>query len=101
MKRLLMITAAGMLMTGGLFAGNIARREARQQGRIAQGVRSGSLTRGETRSIERRERGLAREVRRDRLSGGGLSGAERARITRQQNRLSNRIDVLKHNGRTR
>lgn len=101
MKKMLMMGAAGMLMAGGLFAQNIPGREYRQQDRIGQGVRSGSLTRGETRYLENREHALAREIRHDRYTGGGLSCAERERIARQQNRLSHDIYALKHNPRGR
>jgi len=101
MKMIMKLTVAGILMTGGLFAQTIAGRELRQQERIGQGVRSGELTRGETRSLERRERSVAREVRRDRRSGGGLSAAERQHIAARQDRISHAIYRDKHNGRVR
>jgi hypothetical protein len=98
-----MKTAIALMMMFGIAASaqTIRQRQYNQQSRIVQGVRSGSLTRGETAHIERREAALAREVRRDRIDGGGLSYAERVKINRQQNALSNRIYGLKHNGRTR
>jgi hypothetical protein len=79
----------------------VDRREANQQGRIAQGAGSGQLTPGETARLERREARIHREVRRERaLNGGTLTPAERARVNRQQNRLSRRIYRAKHNART-
>ncbi len=82
-------------------AGPIVNRQINQQERIAQGVRSGSLTAGETARIEHREAALNREIRHDRRTGGGLSAAERMKINHQQNVLSNQIYGLKHNGRVR
>ena len=76
-------------------------RQWNQQSRIGQGVRSGSLTRGETAYLERREAALHREIRRDRIDGGRLTARERVKIDRQQDRLSNRIYGLKHNNRYR
>ena len=72
-----------------------------QQRRIAQGAASGQLTRPETRRLERQKAALQREIVRDSISGGRLGPAERARIGRQENRLSGEIYALKHNGRTR
>lgn len=98
-------TALGIAIAAALFAGSAAaqtdqptirQRQRRQQARIAQGVKSGQLTPHETAKLERKEAALNREVRRDRLSGGGLSTAERAKINRQQNRLSRQIDRQKH-----
>lgn len=81
--------------------GEVAARERMQQQRIGQGIKSGSLTAGEASRLEGNEARLNREVRRDRISGGGLSPAERAKINAQQNGMSKRIYAKKHNGRTR
>lgn len=79
------------------FAGEVDRREARQQGRIAEGVESGELTPRETARLERKEARIQREVRRDRAANGGtLTPAERASINRQQNRVSRQIYRQKH-----
>jgi hypothetical protein len=101
-----MKTTIIIIMTLGaasLFAAppTVRGRQVNQQARIAQGVRSGSLTRGETARIETREARVARSIRRDRIDGGGLSAFERAKIQGQQNALSNQIYDLKHNGRVR
>lgn len=82
-------------------AGPIVQRQTNQQARIAQGVRTGALTRVETSYIERRENQLAREIRRDRIDGGGLTPLERTRIDAKQDSLSRQIYGLKHNGRVR
>lgn len=83
-------------------AAEVDNREANQQARIAQGVRSGQLTPGETSHLENREARINREVARDRAANGGhLTGAERARVNRQEDRTSGAIYRDKHNGRVR
>lgn len=88
------------VIAAGMYAG-IHDREVQQQRRIAQGVHSGSLTRGETARLEARERSLHREIRRDRIDGGGLSVAERAKIHQRQDRLSREIWRQKHDRQRR
>jgi hypothetical protein len=73
------------------------RRE-NQQDRIANGVQSGQLTAGETKSLESREANVNREIRDDRQANGGkLTQQERQQVNGQQNRLSNSIYADKHN----
>jgi hypothetical protein len=56
------------------------------------------LTPGETANLENKERGLNGEIKADRTANGGsLTAAERARINRQQNGLSNQVYRDKHN----
>ena len=74
-----------------------ARRE-NQQDRIAQGIRSGSLTPKETANLERQQNGIARQVAKDRAgNGGALTGAQKVQVNRRLNRASNRIARKKHN----
>lgn len=81
-------------------AGEVDRRERRQQARIAQGVKSGELTPAETARLERREGRIQREVARDRAANGGkLTPAERRQVNRQQNRVSRAIYADKHNAK--
>jgi hypothetical protein len=76
----------------------VNQRRENQQDRIANGVESGQLTAGETKSIEGREANLNREIRDDRQADGGkLTSQEHQQINAQQNRLSNRIYDDKHN----
>jgi len=80
-------------------APGINQRKENQQDRIANGVGSGQLTAGETRNLEKREAGLnAEENRMEKRDDGNLTAADKARLTRQQNRLSGRIYRDKHNG---
>ena len=81
---------------------NINQRRVYQQRRIANGVRSGELTRRETRSLERGERRINREERGMRAQDHGrLTRVDRRIIHRQQNRESRRIYRDRHNGRVR
>ena len=76
----------------------IAARKENQQDRIAQGVKSGSLTAGETTHLEKRESNLNKEVRADRkANGGNLTNNQKAQVNRQQNRISRNIYNDKHN----
>jgi hypothetical protein len=97
----LAVVAATLTMASPALAGRIVRREVNQQARIAQGVRSGELTAAETARLEAREAILNREIRRDRVDGGGLSTHERAKIERQQDRLSRSIYRQKHDAQDR
>ena len=87
-------------MITSLGAQEIQQRKENQQDRIAQGVKSGELTAGETANLERKEARVNREIHRDRAKNGGtLTPKERRRINRQQNRLSRQIYRDKHNAR--
>ena len=93
-------------LTGAAFAQatgqSIHNRKYDQQGRIAQGVRSGELTRGETRNLESRERSVNREEHAMRRSDGGhLTRADKAALTRRQNNISRSISRDKHNAAVR
>jgi len=80
--------------------GEIGQRRENQQDRIAQGVKSGQLTAGETARLENQQQGINREGRADRQANGGhLTGADRRAINQSQNRASRNIYAKKHNGR--
>ncbi len=100
MKTILVTAFAASLLAVGAFAqkSEVGRRAERQQDRIAQGVKSGSLKPGETAHLESREAGIHREVRADRATNGGkLSPHERRAVNRQQNHVSRQIYRDKHN----
>jgi hypothetical protein len=79
----------------------VGQRQENQQDRIAQGVKSGQLTAGETAKIENQERGINQQVRADRAANGGkLTAGEKKKINREQNRESRNIYRKKHNART-
>ena len=79
----------------------VGQRKENQQDRIAQGVKSGQLTAGETANLETKEAAINGETRADRAANGGkLTAAEKAQINRQQNGLSKQIYQDKHNANT-
>jgi hypothetical protein len=95
---LTMIGAALLLGTANAQDNRIPQRKENQQDRIAQGVKSGSLTPHETANLENKEAGLNKEIRNDRKqNGGNLTNKEKAQVNRQQNRLSKDIYKDKHN----
>ena len=91
-------------MAAPLFAGdrtpNLDQREANKRQRISQGVRSGELTRPETRRLVRGEVRLHRNERIAK-SDGTVTAAERARLQAEANRMSGRIYRQKHDPQTR
>lgn len=83
-------------------APTINQRKGNQQARIAQGVHSGQLTAGETRRLEGREASINHEEHAMRRADNGhLTRADRATLTRRQNRTSRAIYRDKHNARVR
>jgi hypothetical protein len=76
-------------------------REANQQARIGNGVKSGQLTARETSNLENRQAHINNEVHNDRAANGGkLTPQERAQVNHQQNNASKQIYDDKHNART-
>jgi len=79
----------------------IEQRKENQQDRIAEGVKSGQLTPGETANLEKKEAAINKETRADRAANGGkLTPAEKAQVTNQQNQVSKQIYRDKHNANT-
>ena len=74
----------------------IDRREHRQERRIAQGVRSGELTRHEARNLRRSERSIRTEKRMA-MADGRVTPAERRHLRHKENRVSRHIYRAKHN----
>lgn len=122
MKQLLFgITAAAMMLSGAFAQtapatapatsgataakpakkGPIAQRKANQQKRIAEGVKSGQLTPGETAKLEHKEAALNKHVAKERAANGGkLTPAEKKHVARKQAKLSKEISKDKHNAAT-
>jgi hypothetical protein len=79
----------------------VGQRRENQQDRIANGIKSGQLTAGETSKLENQQRGINRQVRADRAANGGkLTNGEKKQVNREQNRASRNIYNKKHNART-
>lgn len=77
MKTFLLLVTIAAGIAG---AHSIPERQQNQKLRIAQGVRSGELTRAEAARLASEQRAIARQVRRDRVDGGGFTAKER-RVT--------------------
>jgi hypothetical protein len=78
--------------------GEIGQRRQDQQDRIAQGVKSGQLTAGETAKLENQQQGVNKEISGDRQANGGkLTGLDKKTINQSQNNASKNIYAKKHN----
>jgi hypothetical protein len=92
-----------MLSTAVIFAplvaqaGPIQNRINRQEQRIYQGVRSGSISPQEYRRLERREDRIEAARLRSIRSGGRLTTAEKDRLNYRLNRTSESIYRARHN----
>ena len=76
-------------------------REANQDQRIANGLRSGQMTSGEAARAEHTQSNIDQQVHNDREANGGkLTGQERQQINGEQNAASRQIYNEKHNGNT-
>ena len=79
----------------------VGQRRENQQDRIAQGIKSGQLSAGETAKLENQQRGINQQVAADRAANGGkLTSGEKKQINKEQNTASKNIYNKKHNGRT-
>jgi hypothetical protein len=80
---------------------SIAQRKENQQDRIANGVKSGQLTAGETANLEKKEAAINKETAADRAANGGkLTSAEKTQVNKQQNQVSKQVYADKHNANT-
>jgi hypothetical protein len=102
------LVATVALAPAALFAQTVApdptinRRKVDQQDRIAQGVKSGQLTAGETSRLEHQEAGVNKEERGMKAQDNGhLTFQDRKTLTHQQNVESRRIYRDKHNAAKR
>lgn len=105
MKKLFSLTLSVVFVLGlgvAAFAHTpyIDRREHREQQRIRQGVRSGELTRGETRRLEM-EQARIRGYEWYAKSDGHVSRTERRRLDHMLDRSSRDIYRQKHDGQER
>lgn len=80
---------------------NPNNREANQDQRISNGLRSGQMTSGEAARAERTQSDIDQQVHKDREANGGtLTGQERQQINSEQNSASRQIYDEKHNANT-
>ena len=120
-KSLLILAASGLMFVGaaaaqqdntsGAGAGKVDpghprvnqvnKREQNQQNRIANGVKSGQLTPGETRRLERGEQRLQNNEKKDMAKDNGhLTRQDQQKLDREANHMSKRIYKDKHNAKT-
>src|SRR5438874_1261295 len=93
--------ALGLAFSGAVLAqAGTIQRDANQQNRIEQGVKSGSLT---TREAAKLERGQARDSRLEARAGadGKVGPREQRRIQKNENRESRKIRREKHDAQTK
>jgi methionine-rich copper-binding protein CopC len=100
----LVIAPAAMIAqttpTPGAHDYNINQRKVDQQDRIANGVKNGQLTAGQTARLEHQEAGINKEERGMRAQDNGhLTKQDRQTVHAQQNQESRRIYRDKHDGR--
>ncbi|MFC0351688.1 hypothetical protein [Undibacterium danionis] len=78
---------------------HVAKRQAAQQKRIAEGVQSGELTAKETAHLEMREAKIQADKKAAKADGV-VTDAERVKLQAEQNRASRKIYNKKHNVRS-
>jgi hypothetical protein len=79
----------------------VDQRRENQQDRIAQGIKSGKLTAGETAKLENQQKGINQQVAADRKANGGkLTTAEKKQVNHEQNQASKNIHHKKNNATT-
>ena len=80
---------------------NPNNREANQDQRVSNGLRSGQMTAGEASRAEKTQSAIDQQVHNDRAANGGkLTGQERQQINSEQNAASRQIYNEKHNNST-
>jgi hypothetical protein len=76
----------------------VNQREANQQQRIANGVRSGQMTSGEAARADQRQANIDSQVHNERTADGGrLNQQQRQQVNREQNHASKQINRENHN----
>jgi hypothetical protein len=79
----------------------VGQRRENQQDRIANGIKSGQLTAGETAKLENQQHAINQQVAADRTANGGkLTPGEKKQVNKEQNAASKNIYNKKHNTKT-
>ncbi len=82
-----------------MWAGEVKNREENQQDRVAQGVKSGQLTAGETARLEKGEAKIENN-RQKALADGTMTRKEKRKLNHEENKESKKIYRAKHNRKT-
>lgn len=90
-----LVSAIAFLNPSSASAGEIRDRQVNQQQRIYNGVKQGEISQQEYQNLETREARIAAQ-RRVYLRDGNLSRKEAARLTNEQNRVSQAIYRDRH-----
>jgi hypothetical protein len=91
-------TALVALIPLAVSAGEVENRIHNENARIDQGIRNGSLTYREDRSVDNHLNSIQAQRNRDlRRDGGHLTAGQYAHLNHEENSLSNRIYFDKHN----
>jgi hypothetical protein len=99
-KKIILMTALVMVMAIGSVTAQVRQREKNQHARIVQGVKSGELTKAETKNLARKEKDVRQDVR-EAKADGVVTPAERKDIRQDQRKASRAIYRKKHNERER
>ena len=79
----------------------VDNREANQQQRTANGLRSGQMTSGEAAKTNSNQAKTAQQVHNDRTANGGaLNAQQKKQVNKEQNKNSKQIHNEKHNDKT-
>lgn len=98
--KLKLLAATIIMVALGVNTAEAQARQRVQRHRIKQGIRSGELTRAETRTLAVRKMHARRNIRRV-AADGVITRRERKEIRRDQRRTSRAIFRKKHNHRDR
>ncbi len=99
MKSLLILSAIAALSFNAE-AGRNNNRERRQEARIAQGVKSGELTRKETRHLVKGQKKID-AYQKKAMADGELSVKEKVHLEKMQDRQNRKINRQKHDEQSR
>jgi hypothetical protein len=101
MKSTLLGALAAAILTAAAFAqsSEVGQRAENQQDRIAQGVKSGQLTAGETANLEKKDAAINQEVRADRTLNGQIYNDKHNAPT--QHYGNNEVDARRENQQDR
>jgi hypothetical protein len=90
---------AGQVDPGHPRVNQVNQRETNQQNRIANGVKNGKLTPGQTANLEKGEQRLQNNEKRDMAKDNGhLTKRDQRQLNREANHMSKKIYKDKHSG---
>ncbi len=98
--KFLLATAIICAMGIGSADAQIRKTAKHQHSRIKQGVRSGELTKAETKNLAKDQRVIHQDIK-SAKADGSVTGEERKTIRQDQNQASRKIYRKKHNKRDR